>query len=202
MTSTAATARGPVHTQAVDGFGTVTLTPVDPAADAPLIHRWVSEDRARFWGMTEAGPDLVREVYEDLDRRTTHHAFLARRDGVPVALFQTYECTADRVSECYEARPGDTGVHLLLAPAAGAAEPGFSGRLIGAFMAFVFSDGTTRRLVADPDARNAKAIARLERSGFALGPEVELPEIVLPETRIPAKRARLAFYEAPGTPAR
>ncbi|AXE23111.1 siderophore biosynthesis protein [Streptomyces globosus] len=200
--ATTAATREPVHIQAVDGFGTVTLTPVDPAADAPLIHRWVSEDRARFWGMAGASPDLVREVYEDLDRRTTHHAFLARRDGVPVALFQTYECAADRVSECYEARPGDTGVHLLLAPAPGAAEPGFSGRLMGAFMAFVLADGTTRRLVADPDTRNAKAIARLERSGFTLGPEVELPEIVLPEIRIPAKRARLAFLEAPGTQSR
>ncbi|WP_330332782.1 acetyltransferase [Streptomyces sp. NBC_00536] len=196
-TPSSASARQPVHTRHVEGFGTVTLTPVDPAADAPLIHGWVSEERARFWGMNGASRELVQEIYEDVDRRDTHHAFLARRDGVPVALFQTYDCEADRVGECYEVRPGDTGVHLLIGPVAGAAERGFSAGLLTAFLEYVFADGRTVRVVAEPDARNEKAIARLERTGFVLGPEVELPEIDLPEVYLPAKPARLAFLSAP-----
>ncbi|MFK0042673.1 GNAT family N-acetyltransferase [Streptomyces sp. NPDC090741] len=187
-------ARQPVYSQRVEGVGTVTLTPVDPAADAALIHSWVSEERARFWGMREASRELVREIYEDVDRRTTHHAFLARRDGEPVGLFQTYDCAEDRISECYEVLPGDTGVHLMIGPARGGSERGFSAGLIGAFLSYVLSDGTTRRIVAEPDARNEKAIARLARSGFELGPEVELPEIDLPEVYLPAKRARLVFF--------
>ncbi|MEV0413357.1 GNAT family N-acetyltransferase [Streptomyces sp. NPDC050448] len=197
MTSSAASPRQPVHSQRVEGVGTVTLTPLDPAADAALIHSWVTEERARFWGMGEASRELVQEIYEDVDRRTTHHAFLARRDGEPVALFQTYDCAEDRVGECYEVQPGDTGVHMLLGPAQGAAERGFTAGLIGAFLAYVFSDGTTRRVVAEPDARNEKAVARLVRSGFVLGPEVELPEIDLPEVHLPAKQARLAFLSPP-----
>ncbi|MFJ3199744.1 GNAT family N-acetyltransferase [Streptomyces sp. NPDC086989] len=194
MTSSSASTRQPVYAQRVEGLGTITLTPVDPAADAALIHSWVTEERARFWGMGEASRELVQEIYEDVDRRTTHHAFLARRDGEPVALFQTYDCTEDRVGECYEVQPGDTGVHLLIGPARGAAESGFSSGLVGAFLSYVLSGGTTRRVVAEPDARNEKAIARLVRSGFELGPEVELPEIDLPEVHLPAKRARLAFF--------
>lgn len=186
--------RQPVYSQRVEGLGTVTLTPVDPAADAALIHSWVTEERARFWGMREASRELVREIYEDVDRRTTHHAFLARRDGEPVALFQTYDCAEDRVGECYEVLPGDTGVHLMIGPARGTSERGFSAGLIGAFLSYVLSNGTTRRIVAEPDARNEKAIARLVRSGFELGPEVELPEIDLPEVYLPAKRARLVFF--------
>ncbi|WP_406185011.1 GNAT family N-acetyltransferase [Streptomyces sp. NBC_01006] len=186
--------RQPVYSQRVEGVGTVTLTPVDPAADAALIHSWVSEERARFWGMREASRELVREIYEDVDRRTTHHAFLARRDGEPVGLFQTYDCAEDRISECYEVLPGDTGVHLMIGPARGGSERGFSAGLIGAFLSYVLSDGTTRRIVAEPDARNEKAIARLVRSGFELGPEVDLPEIDLPEVYLPAKRARLVFF--------
>ncbi|MCJ1679799.1 acetyltransferase [Streptomyces sp. APSN-46.1] len=195
-----ASTRQPVHTQSVEGFGTVTLTPVDPTADSALIHGWVTQERARFWGMGEASRELVQEIYEDVDRRTTHHAFIARRDGEPVALFQTYDCAADRVSECYEVRPGDVGVHLLIGPAEGAAEHGFSARLLTVFLAYLFSDGgQARRLVAEPDARNQKALAILERTGFVLGPEVELPEIDLPEVYLPAKRARLAFLGAPQT---
>ncbi|MFJ5635834.1 GNAT family N-acetyltransferase [Streptomyces goshikiensis] len=189
--------RRPVHTHTIEGFGTVTIAPVDPAADAALIHGWVSQERARFWGMREANLELVQEIYEDLDRRTTHHAFIVSRDGEPVGLFQTYDCAEDRVSECYEVQPGDTGVHLLIRPAQGADEHGFSAALMTAFMAFVWSDGRTRRVVAEPDARNEKAIARLERTGFVMDAEVELPEIDLPEVYLPAKRARLAFLSAP-----
>ena len=189
--------RQPVHTQVVEGFGTVTITPVDPAADSALIHSWVTEERARFWGMADADRELVQEIYEDVDRRTTHHAYMIGRDGERVALFQSYDCAEDRVGECYEVRPGDVGAHLLVGPAKGAAEPGFTGTLLSVFIGFVFSDPAARRLVVEPDARNEKAVARFERAGFTLGPEVELPEIDLPEVHLPAKRARLAFLDAP-----
>ncbi|MFE9635417.1 GNAT family N-acetyltransferase [Streptomyces sp. NPDC006463] len=197
--SAATSARQPVYTHLVEGFGTVTITPVDPAADSALIHSWVTQERARFWGMGEASRELVQEIYEDVDRRTTHHAFMIAREGEQVALFQTYDCAEDRVSECYEVQPGDVGVHLLIGPGTGAAQHGFTAGLISAFLAYVFSDGGARRVVAEPDARNAKAVGLLERSGFVLGPEVELPEIDLPEVYLPAKRARLAFLGAPAS---
>ncbi|MGW5846520.1 GNAT family N-acetyltransferase [Streptomyces sp. NPDC055254] len=187
----------PVHTRVVEGFGTVALTAVDPAADSALIHSWVTEERARFWGMADAGRELVQEIYEDVDRRTTHHAYMVSRDGEQVALFQTYDCAEDRVGECYEVRPGDVGAHLLVGPVKRAAEPGFTGTLMSVLLGFVFSDPAARRVVVEPDARNEKAVARMERAGFTLGPEVELPEIDLPEVYLPAKRARLAFFDAP-----
>lgn len=192
--------RQPVYSHLVEGFGTVTVTPVDPAADSELIHSWVTEERARFWGMGEASRELVQEIYEDVDRRTTHHAFMIARDGEQVALFQTYDCAEDRVSECYEVQTGDVGVHLLIGPTRGAAEHGFTAALLSAFVAFVFSDPATRRVIAEPDSRNAKAVSRLELSGFVIGPEIELPEIDLPEVYLPAKKARLAILEAPGLP--
>ncbi|MFF3083619.1 GNAT family N-acetyltransferase [Streptomyces nojiriensis] len=188
----------PVFTRVVEGFGTVTITPVDPAADSALIHSWVTQERARFWGMGEASRELVQEIYEDVDRRTTHHAFLVSRDGEQVALFQTYDCAEDRVSECYEVQPGDVGMHLLIGPDEGDPQPGFSANLLEVFFSFVFSDPATRRVVAEPDALNTKAIARLERTGFVLGPQVVLPEIDLPEVYLPAKPAQLAFLSAPG----
>ncbi|MCX5375686.1 GNAT family N-acetyltransferase [Streptomyces sp. NBC_00091] len=195
--SAPASVRTPVHTQHVEGFGTVTITPVDPAADSALIHSWVTEERARFWGMGGASRELVQEIYEDVDRRTTHHAFMVSRDGERVALFQTYDCAEDRVGECYEVRPGDIGVHLLIGPSRGGVRHGFTGALMSAFIGYVFSDPAVRRVVAEPDARNAKAIDLLERTGFVLGAEVELPEIDLPEVYLPAKPARLAFLSAP-----
>ncbi|KUH36495.1 MULTISPECIES: GNAT family N-acetyltransferase [Streptomyces] len=189
--TTSADPRPATYEQAVDGFGTVRIVPLDPDRDAPLVHAWVSEDRARFWGMREIDVAEVRDVYAHLDSLTTHHAFLVYRDGAPVALFQTYEPEADRVSECYEVQPGDIGVHLLLAPT-DTPERGFSRHLLGVLTDFALRGGRTR-IVAEPDAANDKAVALLVRGGFELGPEVVLPEIVLPEVHLVEKRARLAF---------
>ncbi|MGA5195166.1 GNAT family N-acetyltransferase [Streptomyces exfoliatus] len=179
-----------VYVQNVEGFGTVTVRPVEPERDAPLLHGWVNEERARFWGMTGTTVEQVRDIYAHLDSLTTHHGFLVSLDDEPVALFQTYDPEADRVGECYEAQPGDIGVHLLIAPGT-APQPGWTGRLLTALIAFSLRDHT--RVVVDPDAANEKAIARMVRAGFELGPEVVLPEVDLPEVFIPEKKARLAF---------
>ncbi|MGW6653058.1 GNAT family N-acetyltransferase [Streptomyces rubiginosohelvolus] len=176
--------RPAVHEQKVEGFGTVRLVPVDPAADAELLHGWVTEERARFWGMADHTREQVREIYEFVDSLPTHHAYLALRDGVPAALFQTYEPDADPVGECYDVRPGDFGIHLLIAPAEGeGAVKGYTEALLTAFIAYVFSDPAHVRVVVEPDARNEKALARMVRVGFELGPEIRKPE----------KTARLAF---------
>jgi penicillin amidase len=45
------------------------------------------------------------------------------------------------------------------------------------------ADPQVRRIVVEPDARNDRAVARLLRLGFTLGPEIDKPE----------KRARPAF---------
>ncbi|MGW1072865.1 GNAT family N-acetyltransferase [Streptomyces sp. NPDC002537] len=183
MISEPVTPRTAVHEQVVEGFGTVRVVPVDPAADIDLIHSWVVEERARFWGMREAGRERVLEIYEYLDSLTTHHAYLIHRDDRPVALFQTYEPENDPVGEYYDVQPGDYGIHLMIGPVDGTAERGFTGNLISVFLAYVLKEPGRLRIVGEPDARNDKAVALLSRLGFELGPQIDLPE----------KRAQLAF---------
>ncbi|MFG3351891.1 GNAT family N-acetyltransferase [Streptomyces sp. NPDC048001] len=176
--------REAVHEHSVPGFGTVRVVPLDPAADAELVHRWVSEERARFWGMLGHTVEQVREIYAYVDSLTTHHAYLVHRDSVPVALFQTYDPAADPVGECYQVEPGDFGAHLLLGPAGQEGpQAGFTAALLSALLGFCFREPGTRRLVVEPDARNLKAVQRMQQVGFLLGPVVDKPE----------KRAQLAF---------
>ncbi|WP_229401524.1 GNAT family N-acetyltransferase [Micromonospora okii] len=173
------------YSRHVDGFGEVDIRPVRPAEDIDVIYDWVTRERSRFWGMREASRERVLEIYEYLDSLDTHHAYLTRRDGRPVALFQTYEPAADPVGECYDVRPGDFGIHLMIAPPDGGAQPGFTATLLDTFLAFVLADPGRLRVVAEPDARNDRAIARLTRAGFVPGPQVDLPE----------KRAQLVFLD-------
>ncbi|MFD9000780.1 GNAT family N-acetyltransferase [Streptomyces sp. NPDC059582] len=190
----AAPDREALHEQEADGFGTVRLFALDAKADAEVVHRWVSEERAAFWGMNGLTRDQVAEIYAHLDTLDTHHAYLAVKDGEPVGLLQTYEPDADRVSECYEVRPGDIGVHLLLAPAGDeGVRPGWSSALMGVLATYVLVVLDRRRVVVDPDVRNEKAISRFLRQGFEAGPVVVLPEIDLPDVYLPEKHAQLAF---------
>ncbi|MGY3202711.1 GNAT family N-acetyltransferase [Streptomyces sp. TE5632] len=186
--------RAAVHEQVVDGFGSLRVLPLDPSADAPLLHRWVSGERAVFWGMNGLTERQVAEVYAHMETLDTHHAYLLVKDGEPAALFQTYEPEADRVGECYPVEAGDIGLHLLLAPAApGGARPGWTAALIAAVVRFVLLGPARERVVVDPDVANEKAIARFLRQGFTAGPAVVLPEIDLPDVYLPEKRAQLAF---------
>ncbi|KMS73564.1 siderophore biosynthesis protein [Streptomyces viridochromogenes] len=189
-------ARAWVHEEVVDGFGTVGIRPLDPQADAEVVHGWAGEERAAFWGMNGLTRDQVAEIYAHMETLDTHHAFLVLRDADPVALLQTYEPEADRVSECYDVRPGDIGVHLLLAPAgAGGRRSGWTSALLTVVTSYVFLTLDRQRVVVDPDVRNEKAIARFLRQGFTAGPTVVLPEVDLPEVFIPRKDAQLAFLD-------
>jgi penicillin G amidase len=178
----------------LEDFGAIAIVPVRPSEDLDLIYGWVTQERARFWGMAGHSKDHVLEIYEYLDSLSTHHAYLLLRDREPIALFQTYEPGADPVGECYEVEPGDIGAHLLVAAAEGRARVGFTGVLMGVLASYLFADSRHRRIVAEPDTRNDQARARLRRTGFTLGPEIRLPD----------KTARLAFLrreDAPRVPA-
>ncbi|MER6733562.1 GNAT family N-acetyltransferase [Streptomyces puniciscabiei] len=190
------TDRTHLHEEHVDGFGTVRIRPLDPASDADVVHGWVSEERAVFWGMRGLTRDQVAGIYAHMAGLDTHHAHLVTKDGVPAALFQTYEPAADRVGECYDVRPGDLGVHVLLAPAgSGGPRPGWTSALLTVLTTYALRTLDRRRLVVDPDVRNTGAIARFERQGFVRGPAVVLPEVDLPDVHLPEKHAQLAFLE-------
>ncbi|MFJ6199063.1 GNAT family N-acetyltransferase [Micromonospora sp. NPDC092111] len=170
------------YQEKIPGFGELTLTVVDPAAHAALLHDWVTEPRATFWGMGSYTVEEVREVYAFLDGLATHHAYLVVLDGTPVGLLQTYQPGADPVGEHYRVRPGDIGMHLLLAP--GRRPPrGLTDAVGPALARFLFQEPTRLRIVVEPDVRNDLALRRLAREGFTFAEEIDLPD----------KRAQLAF---------
>ncbi|TCC52294.1 GNAT family N-acetyltransferase [Kribbella capetownensis] len=176
-------------THEIEGFGTVRIVEADPSRDLDLIHGWVTAERASFWGMGGLSRDAIAATYEFLDSVPTHHVYVVQLDGVPIGLLQTYDPQADPVGAAYEIQAGDIGAHLLVAP--GDPRPGFTGNLLRALGRFVFVHLGHPRLVAEPDTRNERAVDRLYRSGFTIGPEVK---ITLPDGT--TKTAQLGFLTA------
>lgn len=175
MTATNSTARDAVYEEELAGLGRLRLLRLLPAEDAGLIHGWVQEERARFWGMNGWSREQVREVYEFLDSLDTHHGYLMTVAGEPAGVFQTYEPLQDPVGEAYPARAEDAGMHLLLAPATKPV-PNFTPTLLAALVRFLLAEPGKDRVVAEPDARNSKAIRRFLGFGFEAGPKVQLAE--------------------------
>ena len=171
-----------VYEEQLPGLGRLTLVVLDPAKDAELVHGWVTQRRAAFWGMLDKSVEEVREIYAFVDSLSTHHAFLIRLDDRPIGLFQTYEPAADPVGERYAVRPGDAGMHLLMAP--GPRPPrNLTQAVGGALTRYIFRDPAVQRLVVEPDVRNHLALRRLEIAGFTFDAEIDMPD----------KRAQLAF---------
>lgn len=161
---------------------TLALDPFVPDRDSALLHSWVVADRARFWMMQERTLEEVHEIYTWLVAQPTHHVWWVRLGEEPVALFQDYLPSAEEIGGLYDVRPGDLGVHFMLAEAA-TAQPGFTASVVAFLLERVFADPAVQRIVVEPDARNDKAVARMTRLGFELGPVVELS----------TKPAQLAF---------
>lgn len=168
---------------------TVAIRPVDPAADAAVLHAWVTQDRAVFWGMVDCDVERVREVYTYIDEQEHLGAYLFVVDDTPVGLLQTYDPEVDEIGQFYDRLPGDVGIHLLLSD-----DPARRGRtddIIATGLAFVASLPGCARLVFEPDARNTASLAMMERIGAVRGPLVDL------RTSISQKPAQ--FYFLPVT---
>ncbi|MCC2314982.1 GNAT family N-acetyltransferase [Cellulomonas xiejunii] len=176
--------------RSVDGLGVLTTAVLDLDADIPTLHAWCTARGTAFWGLGGLTVDELRETYAVVGAMAHHHALLVRIDGAPVALVQAYEPAHDPVGEVYDVRPGDLGAHVLIGARPPRPVAGYAPRFFRS-MCQVLADRTgATRIVGEPDARNTAVLRVLERAGFTLGPEVDLP----------TKRARLTFYEVTPQP--
>ncbi|MBO0924590.1 acetyltransferase [Cellulomonas sp. zg-ZUI199] len=179
-----------VDERTVDGLGVLTTAVLDLDADVPLLHAWCTARGTAFWGLGGLSVDELRETYAVVDAMTHHHALLVRVDGTSVALVQAYEPALDPVGEVYDVQPGDLGAHLLIGARPPRSVAGYAPRVVREMTRVLMDRTGATRIVGEPDARNVAMLRVLERAGFTLGPEVDLP----------TKRARLAFCSVQDEP--
>ncbi|MCB7137482.1 GNAT family N-acetyltransferase [Cellulosimicrobium marinum] len=157
------------------GGGRVTVRVLDPDLDLDVLHAWVTQPRARFWGLGELSRTELRDLYAYVGSLATHHAFLVRWDEEPVVLLQTYEPAHDPVGEAYAVLPGDVGMHLFLG-GRGPRGTHLWGVLGAVLVDFLFADERVRRVVVEPDVANALAHGRMRAMGFETTEPVRVGE--------------------------
>ena len=149
---------------------------VDPVADAPLLHSWVTQPYASFWGMQSATEADVIDEYAKIQASGHHHALLGLDGGVPAFLMEEYLPASSPLAAVYPVLPGDAGMHLLVAPPSGDPEPGFTTAVMDTVLARLFGRPEVERIVVEPDARNTKIHALNGRFGFLPAGVVGLPD--------------------------
>ncbi|MEW2583786.1 GNAT family N-acetyltransferase [Streptomyces virginiae] len=163
-------------------LGDFAIRPLDPFADAELLHGWVTHPKASFWMMQDASlPDVERE-YMRITAHEHHQAYIGLHEGRPAFLMETYDPSELELVGLYEAQPGDVGMHFLVAPSDRPLH-GFTRAVITTVMAAIFADPATVRVVVEPDVANTAVHALNEAVGF------------VPERRVtkPEKEALLSF---------
>ncbi|MEV7176890.1 GNAT family N-acetyltransferase [Kitasatospora sp. NPDC093679] len=156
-------------------LGEFSVRPLDPDADAALLHGWVTHPKAAFWMMQDATEDDVRAEYRRITEHPHHDAFLGLVDGVPAFLAERYDPARLELVGLHDAEPGDVGMHFLCAPTDTPVH-GFTRAVITTVMAFLFDDPATRRVVVEPDVRNTAVHALNAAVGFEVVGPIAKPE--------------------------
>ncbi|MDX3226201.1 GNAT family N-acetyltransferase [Streptomyces sp. ME19-01-6] len=156
-------------------LGRFSVRPLDPDADAELLHHWVTHPKASFWLMQDADVGQVAFEYGKIAAHPHHDAFIGLHEGRPAFLVERYDPARVELAGLYPAQEGDVGMHFLCAPADTPVH-GFTRAVITTVMEFLFADPATRRVVVEPDVRNT-AVHRLNAAvGFEIAGTVAKPE--------------------------
>ncbi|MFE9254719.1 GNAT family N-acetyltransferase [Streptomyces sp. NPDC006879] len=156
-------------------LGTFALRPLDPVADAELLHGWVTHPKAGFWMMQSATLADVEREYAMITTHPHHGARIGLHEGRPTFLMELYDPGQIELVGLYDAQPGDVGMHFLVAPSDTPVH-GFTRAVLTTVMAALFADGRTRRVVVEPDVHNRAVHALNEAVGFVPEREIEKPE--------------------------
>lgn len=162
--------------------GLVSIEPLDAAVDAPTVREWLAHPASAFWKMGDLTTPEVREYLEGVLTDERQDAWLGRVDGTPLFLVETYDPGRLLLEEVFDSKPGDLGMHLLVAPPTGQRVSGLTSAIMRAVVRFVFDTLGAQRVVVEPDVANARVQAKNAEVGFHVLRDVDLPD----------KRARLS----------
>jgi RimJ/RimL family protein N-acetyltransferase len=156
-------------------LGQFAVRPLDPDADAALLHSWVTHPKASFWLMGDADLAQVAYEYRKIAEHPHHDAYIGLHEGRPAFLVERYDPAELELVGLYDHRAGDVGMHFLCAPAAIPVH-GFTRAVITTVMELLFADPGTRRVVVEPDLRNTAVHALNAAVGFEVVDTIAKPE--------------------------
>ncbi|MBO9569919.1 MAG: acetyltransferase [Cellulomonas iranensis] len=156
-------------------LGPVRLARVVPERDAPLLHAWLTHPASWAWQMGHLGVGEVLAYERGIERSLHEQAWLGRVAGSATFVVETYDPAHVLLTDVHDARPGDLGMHLLVAPPTGPRVSGLTDAVMAATLRLCFGALRAARVVVEPDVRNTAIAAKNAAAGFRVLREVDLP---------------------------
>lgn len=170
---------GPPPLPQLDTPWSVRLCDADDSGDVDLVHRWMHAPHiAAAW--KQAWP---RERWQTVlaQQLTGDHTrpLIACYEGQPLAYLEVYRVARDVLASHYPPgltpHPHDLGVHIAIGDPTRIGK-GLGRRLLDAVSRGLFvADPACIRIVAEPNVRNAAAVASFSAAGFTRHGDVQLP---------------------------
>lgn len=147
----------------------------DGDPDVTTVHRWMNAEHVAVnWNQDWSWQAWYDELSTQLSGR--HSApCLVGGGGREFAYVEIYRVVRDKLAPCYSFDDRDVGVHIAIG------DPARTGRGTGAELLRQLAEGVlaadpgVRRVVAEPDVRNAASVAAFGKAGFVQRGEVGLP---------------------------
>ncbi len=146
-------------------IGEVTFIPFKVPQHADIIYEWVTDSRARFWGLQNATREQVVQEYQRLTQQQHQWVLLGCVNKQPAFILEIYDPQYSELKHKIPLQPNDLGLHLLIAPCENPIRH-FSYWVMHACMRLLFEQFEARRIVVEPDHRNHKIHALNRRVGF------------------------------------
>ncbi|MEQ8540620.1 MAG: GNAT family N-acetyltransferase [Coleofasciculus sp. D1-CHI-01] len=153
----------------------ITFRPLILDQDLSFLHNWMNQPHViPFWNLALT-LDQMRNHLEKTLADTHQTLYIGCLDGVPMSYWESYWASEDRIAQYYSAHPTDQGIHLLIG------EPDYLGKgyalpLLRAMTTFQFQHPDTKKIITEPDSRNAKMIHIFKRCSFKPQTNIQLPE--------------------------
>ncbi|CAM1358392.1 conserved hypothetical protein [Tenacibaculum litoreum] len=171
-----------VFSKEITGVGIISIRPFQLETDIPMLHSWVTQPYAKYWGMLDKSLDEVYSEYQEIENSPHHHSYIGMLNDTPVFLMEQYKASKDIIANYYDVQENDYGMHVLVAPVE-KRMPQFTWYVFSTIIDYFFSLPQIERIVVEPDVNNEKIHVLNKKAGFEYQKEIELPH----------KKAALAF---------
>jgi len=171
-----------VFSKEITGVGIISIRPFQLETDIPMLHSWVTQPYAKYWGMLEKSVEEVRAEYQEIENSPHHHSYIGMLNDTPVFLMEQYKASEDIIAKYYDVQENDYGMHVLVAPVEKRV-PQFTWHVFSTIIDYFFSLPFIERIVVEPDVNNEKIHVLNKKAGFEYQKEIELSH----------KKAALAF---------